>query len=167
MTLSSADPDRRHANGAPLARLYEKAEPIRAALETYLQPLALLAARLYMAKIFFDAGLARVRNWGSQDFLFESIHPVPFLPASIAAPLTTGAELVLPVLLAFGLLGRVSAAGLLVMTMTIQWIVGQTPEGIENGIAHPSHYLWMLIFALLVTVGPGRLSLDRLLGGKR
>jgi putative oxidoreductase len=169
MSVSSTRPQsggRPHGT-APLAGLYAKAEPVRQALESYVQPAVLLVARLYMAKIFFDAGWARVTNWGSQGFLFESIHPVPFLPASLAAPITTAGEIGLAVLLAIGLLGRLSAAGLLVMTMTIQWVVAQTPAGMENGIGHPSHYLWMLIFAILIAVGPGALSLDRLLAGKR
>ncbi len=165
MSLSSTNPRTSGSGGAPLASLYAKGEPIRQALEAYAQPLVLLVARLWMAKIFFDAGWSRVTNWGSQGFLFESIHPVPFLPASLAAPVTTVGELSLAVLLALGLLGRLSAAGLLVMTMTIQWVVAATPQGMENGIAHPSHYLWMLIFAILIAAGPGKLSLDRLLGG--
>lgn len=165
MSLSSTNPRTSGSGGAPLAGLYAKGEPIGQALQAYAQPLVLLVARLWMAKIFFDAGWSRVTNWGSQGFLFEQIHPVPFLPASLAAPVTTFGELSLAILLAFGLLGRLSAAGLLVMTMTIQWVVAATPQGMENGIAHPSHYLWMLIFAILIAVGPGKLSLDRLLGG--
>ncbi|MGE0256033.1 MAG: DoxX family protein [Alphaproteobacteria bacterium] len=124
---------------------------------------ALLAARLWLAKAFFDSGLARVANWDSQAFLFTEIHPVPFVPASITAPLTTAAEIVLPVLLAVGLLGRLGAFGLLVMAMTIQFVVAQTPQGIENGIANPVHYWWMLAGLVLTVTGPGRLSFDALL----
>ena len=162
MTDHTVPGDGRRKAGA-LAGLAEAFEPLRAGLDAYGRPLVLLLARLWMAKIFFDAGWARIANWGSQDFLFSNIHPVPFLPASLAAPVTTAGELGLSILLAFGLLGRFSAAGLLVMTMVIQWVVGQTPEGIENGIANPSHYYWMLIFALLIVTGPGRISLDHLL----
>ncbi len=136
---------------------------LRAQLDTHGRTLVLLLARLWMAKIFFDAGWSRIVNWGSQDFLFSNIHPVPFLPASLAAPVTTAGELGLAVLLAIGLLGRFSALGLLIMTMVIQWVVGATPEGIENGIANPSHYYWMLLFAVLIVCGPGKLSLDQLL----
>jgi putative oxidoreductase len=153
--------------GAPrrsgLSALVAPLEPLRDALDSYARPLVLLLARLWMAKIFFDSGWARVTNWGSQEFLFSNIHPLPFLPAGIAAPVTTTAELALPALLAIGLLGRLSATGLLIMTMVIQWVVAATPEGMENGIANPVHYLWMLVLALLIVVGPGKLSLDRLL----
>ncbi|WP_119168749.1 DoxX family protein [Algihabitans albus] len=162
MSLSSTSESR--GSTTLLTSLYARFEPLRDAVEAYGQPIVSLIARLWMAKIFFDAGWSRVNNWGSQEFLFGFIHPVPFLPPALAAPITTVGELTLAVLLAFGLLGRLSAAGLLVMTMTIQWIVGATPEGIENGIAHPSHYLWMLVFGLLIVYGPGKLSLDHLLG---
>ncbi len=161
MSFSSTGAPR--SGSTPLAGLYARAAPLRDVLNAYGQPLAALLARLWMAKIFFDAGWSRVTNWGSQEFLFGAIHPVPFLPAALAAPITTAGELALSVLLALGLFGRLAAAGLLVMTMTIQWLVGTTPEGVENAIAHPAHYLWMLIFALLIAYGPGRLSLDRLL----
>lgn len=151
------------AHGGALSRMIGAAEPLRGVLDDFGRPVILLIARLWMAKIFFDAGWSRIVNWGSQDFLFSNIHPVPFLPASLAAPVTTAGELGLSILLAFGLLGRLSAAGLLVMTMVIQWVVGATPEGIENGIANPSHYYWMLIYALLIVCGPGKISLDHFL----
>ena len=162
MSISSSTGDSRNP-AALIGGLYARFEPLRDALESYGQPVVSLVARLWMAKIFFDAGWSRVNNWGSQEFLFGFIHPVPFLPPALAAPITTVGELTLAILLAVGLLGRLSATGLLIMTMTIQWIVGATPEGIENGIAHPSHYLWMLIFGLLIVYGPGKLSLDTLL----
>ncbi|MGE0256328.1 MAG: DoxX family protein [Alphaproteobacteria bacterium] len=130
---------------------------------SWIAALPLLAMRLWLADIFFSAGRVRIESWDSQAFLFTQIHPVPYLPASIAAPMTTVAEIGLPVLLAFGLLGRFGALGLLVMAATIQFVVGQTPQGMENGIANPVHYWWMAIALILTLTGPGRLSIDALL----
>ena len=125
--------------------------------------LALLAARLWLGWAFFSAGLTRVSNWGSQSFLFESIHPVPFLPPEVAAPVTTAAELLLPVALALGLLARPAALGLAVMAATIYFVVGQTPQGLENGIAlAEEQFPWIAVGLLLAAVGPGPLSLDAL-----
>ncbi|MGD9724817.1 MAG: DoxX family protein [Alphaproteobacteria bacterium] len=123
----------------------------------------LLAGRLWLADIFFSAGRVRIESWDSQPFLFSQVHPVPFLSPSLAAPLTAAAEIGLPILLLLGLFGRVGAFGLLVMAMTIQFIVGQTPQGIENGIANPVHYWWMLVGFILTITGPGRLSLDAII----
>lgn len=129
----------------------------------WLVAVPLLIGRLWLSNIFFSSGRVRVESWESQLYLFSQIHPVPFLPPTIAAPLTTSAELSLPVLLSLGLLGRIGALGLLVMSMTIQFIVGQTPQGVENGIANPVHYWWMVVALILIITGPGRISLDAVL----
>lgn len=133
-------------------------------LEYLGMPLLLLAARIWIGLIFFNAGWARITNWSSQDFLFSQIHPVPFLPAALAAPLTTAGELGLAILLMAGLAGRFSALGLLIMTAVIQFVVGQTPQGQENAIANPVHYFWMFLLLLVLVRGPGLLSLDALIG---
>ncbi|WP_081816463.1 DoxX family protein [Fodinicurvata fenggangensis] len=132
-------------------------------LEFLGMPLLLLAARIWIGLIFFNASWARITNWGSQEFLFTQIHPVPFLPAALAAPMITAGELGLAILLMAGLAGRFSALGLLVMTAVIQFVVGQTPQGQENAIANPVHYFWMFLLLLVLIRGPGLLSLDALL----
>lgn len=126
-----------------------------------------LAARYLLGWTFFSAGWGRVTDWGLQEFMFTDVHPVPGLPASIAAIITTAGELVLPVLLWLGLCGRAAALGLLMMTAVIQFVVGQTEIGQANGIANADHYWWMLVAAFLVVRGPSVLSLDRLLFGKK
>ncbi|MEQ8968058.1 MAG: DoxX family protein [Azospirillaceae bacterium] len=121
----------------------------------------LLAARFWLAEPFFRAGLARAQSWGSQSFLFEHIHPVPFLSPGLAALVTTAAELVLPVALVLGVLGRLSALGLAVMAATIFFVVGQTPQGQENGIAIAAEQIpWMLVGLAIFIVGPGRIAID-------
>ncbi|WP_085123072.1 DoxX family protein [Tistlia consotensis] len=126
--------------------------------------LALLAARLWLGWAFLRTGVHRVATWDSQSFLFSMVHPVPFLPAEIAAPVTTAAELALPSLLILGLLARPAAFGLAVMAATIYFVVGQTPEGIENGIALASEqFPWMAVGLAIAAFGAGPLSLDALL----
>lgn len=125
--------------------------------------LALLAARLWLGWAFLKTGLHRVETWGSQGFLFGSVHPVPFLEAEIAAVVTTAAELLLPTLLILGLFARPAALGLAVMAATIYFVVGQTPEGLENGIALASEqFPWMAVGLALAALGAGPLSLDAL-----
>ena len=65
------------------------------------------------------------------------------------------AEIVLPVLLFIGLATRFSALGLLVMTGVIQLVV---PEGWAN-----FHLPWAGLALAIIALGPGALSLDRLL----
>lgn len=123
--------------------------------------LLLLAGRFWLAWPFATAGWHRVFTWDSQAFLFTDVHPVPFLPAVIAAPLTTGAEILLSLLLALGLGGRVGAAGLAVMSAVLFLVIGRTPQGIENGIAIAAEQIpWIMVGLALFLTGPGLLSLD-------
>ena len=54
------------------------------ALLNTLQPLALLAARLYVAWVFFASGLIKIDNWETTLFLFELEYAVPFFSPVVA-----------------------------------------------------------------------------------
>lgn len=138
--------------------------PARAFSAAWLSPLLDLAIRLYMANIFFKSGMLKFKNflnddWGSTVYLFQEIHPLPGIPAELAAFGATAGELILPVLLAFGLFGRFAALGLIIMTTVIQFIVPA-----EYGIMSEMHYLWMMMLGVIVVKGPGKFSLDALIG---
>ena len=77
------------------------------------------------------------------------------MPELVAAMAST-AEIVLPILLAFGLLTRWAALGLLGMTAIIQLTY---PDGWAN-----FHLYWAAMALAILTFGPGAISLDRLLG---
>jgi len=123
-------------------------------------PLLYLTIRLYMAEIFFRSGWLKFKNfrngdWGSTVYLFQDIHPIPGVPANIAAVAGTTGELVLSGLLTLGLFGRVAAAGMIAMTLVIQFIVPASYE-----IANPEHYYWILLLAVILIKGPGVISAD-------
>ena len=123
-----------------------------------LTPVADLALRLYVATVFWKAGLVKIQSWSSTLYLFEYEYAVPLLPPTAAAYLGTGIELVFPVLLALGLAGRLAAAVLFVFNIMA---VVSYPTLNAAGVA--DHQLWGLLLAVLVVRGPGVLSLDRLL----
>lgn len=121
-------------------------------------PVLDLAARLYLAKAFFSSGLLRFNdflngNWASQIFLFTDEHPVPGIPGEISSIMATTGELVLPVLLVFGLFGRFAAAGILVMTAIIELTY----------IHSNDHILWAFLALSILIRGPGIISLDNLI----
>ena len=123
-----------------------------------LTPVADLALRLYVATVFWKAGLVKIQSWSSTLYLFEYEYAVPLLPPTAAAYLGTGVELVFPVLLALGLAGRPAAAVLFVFNIMA---VVSYPTLNASGVA--DHQLWGLLLAVLVVRGPGALSVDRLL----
>ena len=77
------------------------------------------------------------------------------MPDLVAAMASTG-EIVLPILLAFGLLTRWAALGLLGVT-------DDRPLSSPHGWAN-FHLFWAAMALAILTFGPGAISLDRLLG---
>lgn len=121
----------------------------------FTQPILNLAFRLYLAKVFFMAGLTKVKTWDSTLMLFEYEYNVPVIPFDIAAYMATAAELVLPVLLVIGLAGRFSAAGLFILNIVAAISYPDiSPAGIND------HYFWGAMLLVLCVYGPGKASVD-------
>ena len=140
-----------------IARLWRLGEHAVAGLDA-LRPLAQLAARVYIAMVFFRSGLTKLRDWDTTLALFADEYHVPLLSPTVAAYLGTGAELVLPVLLVAGLFGRFAAAGLSVLNVVAVLSLADIPEAALQG-----HVFWGSLLAALLLWGPGRLSLDAVL----
>lgn len=137
------------------ARLYGST----AQLVDRLQPLFALGIRIYVARIFFLSGLTKLHDWNITLALFQNEYHVPALPPAAAAILGTCAELGLPVLLFFGLGTRFAAAALFVFN-----IVAATSYPDLSDAGHVYHILWGVLLMATFFYGPGKLSLDHLLG---
>lgn len=121
-----------------------------------LQPAAALAARLYVAQVFFLSGLTKLRDWDITVALFTDEYHVPLLPPALAAWMGTAGELVLPVLLVLGLAGRLASLGLFVVNLVAVLSLSDiAPAALQQ------HILWGVLLAGLAIYGPGRWSLDR------
>jgi putative oxidoreductase len=121
-----------------------------------LQPLAQLAARLYVARVFFLSGLTKTRDWDTTLALFSDEYHVPLLPPELAAVAGTTGELVLPVLLALGLAGRFGAMGLFVLNIVAAISLADIADA-----ALQQHVFWGSLLAGLILWGPGKWSIDR------
>lgn len=142
-------------HAGPLPRLWSLGERAIATLE-HLQPAAQLAARCYVALVFFRSGLTKLRDFDTTIALFMDEYQVPLLDPTVAAVAGTAGELVLPVLLAFGLVGRFAAAGLGVVNVVAVLSLAEIAEAALQG-----HLFWGSLLAALLLWGPGRWSLDR------
>ena len=129
--------------------------------------LALLVLRLTLARPFFASGLTRWDGWFTLSFgtkvLFSDeyrLHvlgaEIPFPEPELVAAMASAAEIVLPILLAFGFLTRYAALGLLCMTAVIQLTY---PDGWQN-----FHLPWAAMALAIMAFGPGAFSLDRMIG---
>jgi putative oxidoreductase len=120
-----------------------------------LQPLALLAARVYVAYVFFLSGLTKIRDWESTIALFENEYAVPLLSPQVAALMGTAGELVLPVLLVLGLAGRIGALGLSVVNaVAVISLMEIAPAAAQQ------HLFWASLLAMVLLWGAGSWSLD-------
>lgn len=125
-----------------------------------LQPLALLAARVYVTKVFWASGWFKVTHWDSTLGLFESEYHVPLLPPHAAAVAGAFGELFFPALLVLGLFGRVGALGTFVVNAVavISYSSVLLSEGFEAAIGN--HILWGSLLLGLIVFGPGVISVD-------
>ena len=120
--------------------------------------LVALVARLAVASVFWRSARTKVEGIleikGNTFFLFQEEYKVPLLPPDVAAYFATYAEHIFSVLLVIGLASRLSALGLMIMTLVIQIFVYPT--------GWPEHILWFACLLLIVARGPGAISLDHL-----
>ena len=140
--------------------------------------LVALGLRVVMARVFFLSGQAGIEGPripirpGIRDLEFAVILPAEIkettlqlfetqyanlpLPPTVAAYLFTYAAFVLPICLMLGFATRFAALGLLAMTMLLQIYVTPT-------MWWPEHVYWVSILLVLMSVGPGAISVDALI----
>lgn len=122
-----------------------------------------LVLRIALAVPFWRSGLTKWEGFGqlsdsavllfSEEFKLHVFGQTISYPAPAVVAYASGVvEIVLPLLLVFGLATRFAATGLLVMTAMIQLTV-------PNGWAS-FHLPWAAMALAVMTYGAGRLSLD-------
>jgi putative oxidoreductase len=127
-----------------------------------LQPLLLLAMRLYVARVFIMSGLTKIHDWSITVALFTGEYRVPLLPPGVAALMGTATELSMPVLLALGLATRFGAFVLFFFNIIAVVSYAALPD-----VAVKDHYLWGVLILMVFVFGPGKISLDHWLASRR
>ena len=128
----------------------------------FAEGIALSFTRVALAGIFWRSGRTKVDDgsWlslsdSAKDLFSTEYAGVP-LPPDFAAHMALYAETFLPILLILGLFTRLSALGLLGMTLVIQIFV--FPEAWWQ-----VHIVWVSMALILIVRGGGLFSLDHLL----
>ena len=118
-------------------------------------PVGDLLLRLWIANVFWKAGLSKISNVDTTLYLFQHEYAVPIIPYELAAYMAIAAELTLPILLAFGIAGRISAGALFLFNAMA---VISYPTLNAAGIVQ--HQVWGIMLLVLTLRGPGRISID-------
>jgi len=143
-----------HSTGSSLTPV-ERARRVLAWLDRVPHTVLAIPLRLAVATVFWNSAMAKLANWESALYLFQEDYNVPLIPPEPAAAyLAVSIELAAPVLL-MGLATRPVALVLLGMTTVIQVFV--------YPLAWPTHIQWAAMLLVLLTRGPGKLSIDWLI----
>ena len=113
-----------------------------------------LAGRIGVGATFLKAGLLKYNSWDFTIKLFRDEYKVPLLDPVVAARIAMVQELTIPFFLFLGLATRLATLPLLGMILVIQTFV--YPNAFND------HLVWGSILVLLLTRGPGVLSVDYL-----
>lgn len=156
-------------NARPVAAPIRSLTHINTLLARIPDSLIALLGRFSIAAVFWLSGQTKIEGlavdlvqgqfqfgWphlsASAVFLFESEYALPLIPPVWAATAAALAEHVLPILILVGLATRLSALGLLVMTLVIQVFVYPG--------AYPTHGVWATVLLYLAARGAGVVSVD-------
>ncbi len=141
-------------NLAMLTDFWRTETPALGWLNALRNPL-LLGTRIYVAQVFFLSGLTKIQDWSTTLLLFREEYHVPLLPPVLAAVMGTAGELILPVLLVFGLAGRFSALGLFVVNAAaVASLAEIAPAAMQQ------HLFWGWLLAFIAVVGTGQWAVD-------
>jgi putative oxidoreductase len=114
-----------------------------------------LVMRVAVGSVFLNAGLLKYRSPELTALLFQDEYKVPLLDPALAARMATFNELTFSTLLIVGLATRLSTLPFFGMIFVIQTFV--YPQ------AWIEHLTWASILIVLLTQGPGTLSLDHVI----
>lgn len=128
---------------------------LRSRLAGFPLSILLLGLRVGVGTVFFKAGLLKYESWEMTLMLFAQEYKVPLLPPELAARMAMVQELTIPILLFLGLATRLATVPMLGMIAVIQTFVYPN--------AWNDHLLWGTALVMLLTRGPGVISVDHLI----
>lgn len=135
------------------------------------ESLIALVARLALFNVFWNSVQTKLYDWNFLDqnwkfydpspstfSLFKYEYQIPYVNYEVATYLATMGEFFFSLMLLLGLATRLSAFGLLMMTLVIQLFV--LPE------SWPTHMFWAIALLYLIRQGGGKVAFDNFLGIK-
>jgi len=148
--------------------LFATLDRLVAKIGTAIQPVLLLAIRLYWGWSFFRTGLGKLRNLDRTTEFFASLNiPMPHLNAAMAGSVECFGGL----LILLGLFTRFASVPL-IFCLGVAYATAER-DSLQAIFSDPDKFTgatpFLFLFAIVVVFafGPGPLSLDRLLFGRK
>lgn len=143
------------------------------------QHIVLFILRFYIAGIFLHSGLQKLNDLANTNVLFTYEYNVPVFSPMVATMLSTGIEIILPLLLIFGLFTRLSALILFAFNVVALWshpalhkgifsvdMLGPFPSINFPTQGYENHVVWGIALLVIFAFGAGKIAIDYLLGGE-
>ncbi|WP_372828520.1 DoxX family protein [Polaromonas sp.] len=157
------------ATGGLVSRLTALIQSVHGLMGELPNTLLAFIARFSIAAVFWKSGQTKIEGLAidivsgtftlgvprlseNAVFLFKEEYKLPVLSPELGAALAALGEHILPIFILLGLATRLSALGLLGMTMVIQLFVYPG--------AYATHGTWAAVLLYLMAHGPGKLSID-------
>lgn len=119
-------------------------------------PIFSLFIRVWLARIFWYSGMAKISDWNSTLELFKNEYKVPDISPIFAAYSSAGFELVCSALLVLGFMSRLAVLPLIAMSLVIHFTY--------NSSADPLY--WAMLLGYIFCYGPGCISVDSIIKRK-
>jgi putative oxidoreductase len=113
-----------------------------------------LAMRIGVGLAVFSSGLQKLRSFDYATQLFSQAYKIPLVDPAVAARVAMINELTCSTLLMLGIVTRVATLPLLAMLLVLQLVYP---------VDWPNNLLWGSVLLFLLTRGPGRFSVDRII----
>ena len=113
-------------------------------IKRYVKPLFALFVRLWIARIFWYSGMAKISDWNSTLELFKNEYKVPDISPIFAAYLSAGFELVCSALLVIGFMSRLAVLPLIAMSLVIHSTYDASVEPLY----------WAILLGVIFCYGP-------------
>lgn len=164
------------ATGGTMARLARLLQGLHRTMSRLPNTLLAFIARFSIAAVFWKSGQTKIEGLAidivsgqftlglprlsdNAVFLFKEEYKLPILSPELGATMAALGEHILPIFILLGVATRLSALGLLGMTMVIQLFV--YPD------AYATHGTWAAVLLYLMVHGPGKLSIDAWIGNRQ
>ena len=125
-------------------------------IKRYVKPFFALFVRLWIARIFWYSGLAKISDWNPTLELFKNEYQIPAISPIFGAYSSAGFEIVCAALIAVGFMSRLAVLPLIAISLAIYSTYETSFESIY----------WAIMLGMIFSYGPGCISVDSMIKRK-